>query len=179
VNNVSLGVYANAVQQSGYRDAKLHTLMAMLPEDLGPDGEDRMGLRWPGPDGREEHATSALLVSNNVYRLGRAIGSGTRPRVDAGVLGVAALDRPGTHARRRPWREWTVADFEVGSDRPVNAGIDGEAAVLDPPLRFAIRPGVLRARVARGHPGASPSAAVPDSPWSALRALGRTALGRQ
>ncbi len=43
------------------------------------------------------------------------------------------------------------------------AGIDGEAVVLEPPLRFKILPGVLRVRIARGHPGASPSARMPES----------------
>ena len=31
VNNVSLGVYAEAVQRSGYRDAKLRTLLDTVP----------------------------------------------------------------------------------------------------------------------------------------------------
>jgi diacylglycerol kinase family enzyme len=177
VNNVSLGLYADAVQLPGYRDAKLRTILGTLPEVLGPNGGDEDGMRWPGPDGREEGAAGAVLVSNNAYRLGRAIGSGTRPHVDEGVLGVAVLDRPGTNARRRPWREWTVDDFEVTAGHAVNAGIDGEAVVLDPPLRFAIRPGVLRVRIARQHPGASPSAAVPDSPWAGLRVLARIAAG--
>ena len=42
------------------------------------------------------------------------------------------------------------------------AGIDGEAVKLEPPLRFRIRPGVLRVRIARRHPGASPSAMLPE-----------------
>ena len=35
VNNVSLGLYAGAVQQEGYRDAKLRTLLAVAPSGLG------------------------------------------------------------------------------------------------------------------------------------------------
>ena len=35
VNNVSLGVYATIVQQDGYRDAKVETTKALLPELLG------------------------------------------------------------------------------------------------------------------------------------------------
>ena len=35
--------------------------------------------------------------------------------------------------------------------------------MLDAPLRFRILPGVLRVRIARAHPGASPSAAMPES----------------
>ena len=38
VNNVSLGLYADAVQREGYREAKLRTILGTLPEVLGPDG---------------------------------------------------------------------------------------------------------------------------------------------
>ena len=50
--------------------------------------------------------------------------------------------------------------------------------MLDPPLRFRIRPGVLRVRIARKHPGASPSAMAPDGPWDGVVELARIALGR-
>ena len=104
-----------------------------------------------------------VLVSNNRYRLGRAVGSGTRPRIDDGLLGDhrrrrALGARRGGRRLQRPWREWSAPTFEVDADRPIAAGIDGEALVLDPPLSFRIRPGVLRVRIARQHPGASPSA---------------------
>ena len=39
VNNVSLGVYAEAVQRQGYRDAKLRTIAETMPTVLGPDGD--------------------------------------------------------------------------------------------------------------------------------------------
>ena len=51
------------------------------------------------------------------------------------------------------------------------AGIDGEATHLDPPLRFRIRPGALRVRIAPQHPGASPSALEPDQPWRTIGVL--------
>ena len=38
VNNVSLGVYAEAVQRSEYRDAKLRTLLDTVPDALGTEG---------------------------------------------------------------------------------------------------------------------------------------------
>jgi diacylglycerol kinase family enzyme len=44
---------------------------------------------------------------------------------------------------------------------PVHAGVDGEAADLSPPLRFAIRPAALRVRISSRHPGASPSGLLP------------------
>src|SRR5919206_3793346 len=39
VNNVSLGVYAEAVQREGYREAKLRTIADTAPEVLGNDAE--------------------------------------------------------------------------------------------------------------------------------------------
>ena len=46
VNNVSLGLYAEAVQREGYRDAKLRTLLDTVPDVLGPGGE---GSACAGP----------------------------------------------------------------------------------------------------------------------------------
>lgn len=182
VNNVSLGLYAEAVQREGYREAKLRTILSAVPDVLGPDG-DGLDLRWEGPGGHEHSAGVAILVSNNRYRLGRAVGSGTRPRIDDGLLGITVASAPtGGGSRRkgpqRPWREWSQPEFEVDSDRPVPAGIDGEAVTLEPPLRFAIMAGVLRVRIARQHRGASPSAAIPEGMLEGLRALARIAAGK-
>jgi hypothetical protein len=73
--------------------------------------------------------------------------------------------------------QWTAQEFEVRADRLVPAGVDGEALQLDPPLRFRIRPGALRVRIAPGHPGTSPSAIQPDKPWGLLLALAQIAFG--
>ena len=175
VNNVSIGLYANAVQRPAYRDAKLRTLVAMAPEQLGAGGGT--ALRWHGPGGEDGHDAVALLVSNNAYRLGMGLGLGTRPRLDSGVLGVtsatvAAEGRHGVDLSR-----WCCRDFEIEADGPVAAGIDGEAAMLRPPIHFAALPGALRVRIARGHPGASPSAEVPATLRGTAVALGRLALG--
>ena len=181
VNNVSLGLYADAVQRDGYREAKLRTILGTLPEVLGPQGRG-LDLRWTGPGGSEHSAGAAILVSNNRYRLGKAVGSGTRPRIDDGLLGITVAGAPrGSGERRRlqrPWREWTAPRFEVRSDGPIAAGIDGEALTLEAPLRFAIRPGVLRVRIARAHPGASPSTRIPDSMLGTWREAIAIAAGR-
>ena len=78
---------------------------------------------------------------------------------------------------QRPWREWSTPEFEVDADGPIAAGIDGEAMTLEPPLRFRIKPGVLRVRIAHAHPGASPSASIPEDLWGGVRALARVAAG--
>ena len=161
VNNVSLGVYAEAVQRSGYRDAKLRTIAETMPAMLGPGGET-LDLRWTSPDGRD-HDTSAVCSSRTMpYRLGRVLGSGTRPRLDGGVLGITAVQAGAAGDGGKRSQEWAAPSFEVQSDEPIAAGIDGEAARLDPPLRFRTRPQALRVRIAPQHPGASPSAAMPE-----------------
>ena len=181
VNNVSLGLYAEAVQRAGYREAKIRTLMNTVPDVLGADAEPPH-LHWGGQGSDDSGA--AVLVSNNSYRLGRALGSGTRPRLDRGVLGIAVLGpmserRDGARRTALGMRQWSAQTFEIDSDRPVPAGIDGEAMVLDPPLRFRIRSKALRVRIAPSHPGASPSALEPDSPLEVIGVLVKFALGNR
>jgi diacylglycerol kinase family enzyme len=180
VNNVSLGLYAEAVQRPEYRDAKLRTLLETVPEALGREG-DTLDLRLTGPD-RDPHQTVAgILISNSQYRLVRAIASGTRPRMDSGRLGIVVVEpraAESTGPGRAGLRQWSAPSFEVDSGAPVPAGIDGEAAVIEPPLLFRTRPGALRVRVARAHPGASPSAGLPAQPGAGIRALIRIAAGR-
>jgi len=173
VNNVSLGLYADAVQKPGYREAKMHTLLETVPDVLGPDAK-LPDLVWRSPEGDE--SAVAILVSNNAYRLGHALGSGTRPRLDRAVLGVTVL-APTTVSAARATRklgmeQWITPTFEIEASNGIAAGIDGEAARLDPPLRFRILPGALRVRIAPHHPGASPSALEPEKAWQTIQALG-------
>lgn len=181
VNNVSLGLYAQAVQRAGYRSAKLRTVLDTAPDVVGPDDAHRPDLAWVDPEGLAHPSAALILVSNNAYRLGRVIGSGTRPRLDSGRLGVAVLgsraDTVGGSGRSRRWRQWQPETFRIDSSGPVAAGVDGEAHLLDPPVRFAVRPGALRVRIAMQHPGASPSAELPGSIAGTIGLLCRLAAG--
>jgi diacylglycerol kinase family enzyme len=180
VNNVSMGLYAEAVQSKGYRDAKIRTLLDTVPAVFGPSGSE-LDLQWVSPDGAVHGSAATILVSNNPYRLGHAVGSGTRPRIDAGRLGVAVVPATGGgdgHQSGGLLRQWSTAEFAVDSTRPVPLGIDGEAVVLDPPVRFRIRPGTLRVRISPRHPGASPSAMQPDHVVDGVGALFAIASGR-
>ena len=54
VNNASLGIYAEAVQREGYRDAKLRTMLDTMPDVLGSQQTDATSdLGWRGPDGTQ------------------------------------------------------------------------------------------------------------------------------
>jgi diacylglycerol kinase family enzyme len=153
-----------------------------MPDAVGPGGSD-IDKRWTGPGGHEHHAGAVVLVSNNQYRFGHAVGSGTRPRIDDGLLGIIVLSAPSGRggqngsSSQRPLRQWSAPTFEIDADKPVPAGIDGEALVLDAPLRFRIRPLVLSVRIARKHPGASPSAIAPEGMWASIVELARIAFG--
>jgi uncharacterized SAM-binding protein YcdF (DUF218 family) len=177
VNNVSLGVYAEAVGQQGYREAKLRTLLDTLAESLGPEGQGSRELRWADADGSRQTSRALVLVSNNPYRLGPSLGSGTRPRLDSGELGVVDFAPPAGPevSPTGRYRELALAELLVEADGPVPVGVDGEALTLEPPLRFRIRPGALRVRIAPQHPGASPSATAPEGPLAGVRELLRLA----
>ncbi len=189
VNNASMGLYAKIVQSPEYRDAKVQTVLSMLPDMLGPDAEP-LDLRFTGPDGEPQTSAHMLLVSNNPYRLDESTARGTRERLDAGTLGVVSLrvsgaadaqrmvtlDALGQIRRFKGWLEWTTDRFQVDSGAPVEVGVDGEAMTLQPPIVFEMLPGALRVRMPRHAPGVSPAGKA-ISPW-ALDQLARVALGR-
>ena len=156
LNNVSLGVYGDAVQRPSYRDAKVRTLLETAQAVLGPSAREP-AVTLTDDAGREHRQPAVLLVSNNPYALDQPIARGTRPALDTGQLGVLVLDAPGDRPHP-PARAWATAHLEVAAPATVHAGIDGEAAELSGPLRFAVRPASLRVRISRHHPGASPSA---------------------
>lgn len=190
VNNASLGVYAKVVQSDAYRDAKLETWTRMLPDLLGPDAEP-IDLEFTAPDGSLCDDAPLVLVSNNPYRLTSLAGAGTRARLDTGLLGVVAarvrtpadasklvaLEMVGQVGRFSGLVSWRILEFEVRSEGPVEVGLDGEALVLAPPLRFTSMPGALRVRLPRAvglAPGVRDAALTADN----LGALLRVAVGR-
>ncbi len=189
VNNASLGVYAKVVQSDAYRDAKLETWTQMLPDLLG-SGAEPLDLEFTAPDGTNCNDAALVLVSNNPYELTHLSGAGTRERIDTGMLGIVAARVQGTdvsklvalelvgQAGRYPGLlSWSERELEVRSGRPVEIGLDGEALVLDPPLRFASLPGALRVRLPRGA-GLSPAARAVSLTQDNLSTLLRVAAGR-
>jgi diacylglycerol kinase family enzyme len=144
LNNVSLGIYGDAVLQPAYRDAKARTLAQTAAQVLGPSAP-AASLEVVDDRGRPHRDPAVVLVSNNPYSFEPPRAPGTRPALDSGQLGVVVLDRPA--AARSAGRTWTTKQLEVTAAAPVHAGIDGEPVELDPPLRFVIRPGMLRVRI--------------------------------
>jgi diacylglycerol kinase family enzyme len=171
VNNVSLGVYAEAVSDPGYREAKLRTLRRTARDLLGPSG-DVPRMQVVDDLGREHTSVAMMLVSNNPYALKRALGRSTRPAMDRGTLGVVLLTGKGGD---RVWEEPSVT---VTAPGPAPTAIDGEAVTLDSPLSFTTLPARLRVRISRHHPGLSPSGLLPPTLASTVPRLARLAAGR-
>jgi diacylglycerol kinase family enzyme len=162
VNNASFGAYAAVVQSPAYRDDKARTTLDQLPGLLagqkGPRLVARAGnLTIEGPQ--------AVLVSNNVYGMGDIAGLGRRARLDRGTLGIFAVTVTsavqaaglvrGTQSRglTRLAAPQVVVDAETAQ---IPVGVDGEALLLDTPVRCTLQPAALRVRVPRHRPG------VPD-----------------
>jgi diacylglycerol kinase family enzyme len=191
VNNATAGLYAKIVQSPAYRAHKVGTALDLLPGMLGPDATP-FDLRFTGPDGTRYASAHLILVSNDRYQLGSGEGFGSRRHIDDGTLGIVAatfqssaeiarLLESGASGRNwRPpgWVEWADASFQLESGQPVEIGIDGEAMVFDPPIRFRILPGALRVRIPLGAPGYSPAAAAPTPGWAGITALLRAVAGR-
>ncbi|MDF2264895.1 diacylglycerol kinase family protein [Streptomyces coacervatus] len=175
VNNASFGVYAQVVQSPAYRDDKARTILQELPELLTHQSGPRLTVR-------AAHvlvdAPQAVLVSNNPYQAGDAVGLGRRAQLDSGALGVLGVNVDsaaqavdllrGRHARGLT--ALTADEVVVDADAPeIPVGVDGEALMLRTPVTCRIAPGSLRVRVPRGRPGVP--RAKPPRDWRALRRL--------
>ncbi len=159
VNNSSFGAYAAIVQSPAYRDDKAGTTADMLPDLLvgrtGPHLVTKV-------DGVTVDGSQAVLVSNNVYGMGDIAGLGRRARLDRGVLGVVGIRvRNAAEAaallagrRLRGITMMTTREVVVDADADqIPVGVDGEALLLDTPVRCTVQPGALRVRVPRHRPG--------------------------
>ncbi len=158
LNNVSFGVYAEAVQKDEYRGAKVATILQTArggaeSEGGGPD------VRVATPDGHVYETAPVLLISNNVYVFNGPPDFGRRERLDAGVLGIGAMIDPASSdagsalalAPGAGLREWTATSFRVdASGTTVRAGVDGEALEVPAPVVLRIRPKELRVLVPSG-----------------------------
>ena len=95
LNNVSLGIYGEAVRRTAYRDAKLRTLAETAERVLGPSRQVP-ALRLVDDTGRQHAHLAVVLVSNNPYALDPPFG-GTPARARQ----WPARDSRARHPRRR------------------------------------------------------------------------------
>jgi diacylglycerol kinase family enzyme len=100
LNNVSLGIYGDAVRSPAYRDAKVRTLLETAAEVIGL-GAEAPALDLTDDLGREHRHPAIVLVSNNPYALDRPLVRGTARRWTAASSASSSSTHPAT-ARTLP-----------------------------------------------------------------------------
>jgi hypothetical protein len=169
------------VQSPAYRDDKARTTLDQLPGLLA-------GQQGPRLVARAENVTvegpQAVLVSNNQYGMGDIAGLGRRARLDRGTLGMfavtvqSAAQAAGLLRGSRSRGLISLAGREVVIDADtaqIPVGVDGEALVLDTPVRCVVQPAALRVRVPRDRPGVPDPKPIMD--WKRLRQMALTGPG--
>jgi diacylglycerol kinase family enzyme len=151
LNNVSFGIYAEAVHRDEYRENKEQTIVEVMREMRA--GEDSgMAIRFTTPDGAQAERTAMTMVSNNPYVFSGPPDHGRRLRLDSGMLGISTAAE-GTAVDGRTGarvRHWEADRLLLESDAPIVAGLDGEALTFDSTLELVIRPRGLRVLVPAG-----------------------------
>ncbi|MGI9529676.1 MAG: diacylglycerol/lipid kinase family protein [Acidimicrobiia bacterium] len=168
LNNVSFGVYAQAVHRDEYRENKEETMAAVFTE-AAANVEDQAAIRYATPDGRRHDHAPLLLISNNPYEMTGPPDFGRRLRLDSGRLGVGAVTNLPANSdmssvtlkQLRTLQSWETRSIRLESDETILAGLDGEALEFESPLDISVRPKGLRVLVPRGtEPGYVPPGEV-------------------
>jgi diacylglycerol kinase family enzyme len=164
LNNVSLGMYAQAIHHDDYRDNK-STTMAETIAAAAASPDDQAAIRYVTPDGTQHQHAPMILISNNPYQMTGPPDFGRRLRLDSGKLGISALtsmtplidigaqllNQSGGH------QSWEAKTYRIESDNTILAGVDGEAKQFDSPLDVSIRRRALTVLVPSGtKPGFMP-----------------------
>lgn len=169
VNNVSFGVYADALLRPGYREDKARALAAAA----GPYLE---GRHWVDASVDTQEGTitrpQVVLVSNNPYHIATPRYLGRRFALDGGLLGAILLKGPpgsappplpqlvremaerGATSSGEGLITWSAARITLRGETPsLAAGVDGEAVTLSLPLTIEIWPKALRVLLPPDRPG--------------------------
>ncbi len=164
LNNISFGIYAQAVHEDGYREQKDKAFAKVL-EANAADVDAQAALQYQTPDGRVHERAPLLLISNNRYRYSGPPDFGRRFRLDSGQLGVSAVTSlpnvvdvaTALLGDKHDLYEWETTTIRIESEQPILAGLDGEAVQFDSPVDIVIKPKALRVLVPTGtRPGYVP-----------------------
>jgi diacylglycerol kinase family enzyme len=171
VNNVSFGLYAEALLEPGYREAKARSFASVTPAYV--EGQRSIDARIVTPGGTVE-APQVVLVSNNPYHLATLRFLGRRFSLGSGMLGaVVVTHQPvppppalvaavrgdlrrtgGTDVPGSGVVVWSATQVTLrGGASTLPAGIDGEPVELRLPISCRVRPGALTVHLPRDRPG--------------------------
>ncbi len=192
VNNASLGVYAKVVQSDAYRDAKLETWTRHAARPAGPRRRaDRSRVHRARREQLRRRAARARIeqpLSADAAWPAPARASGSTRACSASWPRGCAAPPTCRSSSRSSWpARWAASpaccrgrrrSSRSAPARPVEVGLDGEALVLDPPLRFSVAArGAARAPAPRQW-ACAPAARAVALTTDNLGALLRVAAGR-
>jgi diacylglycerol kinase family enzyme len=141
LNNVSLGVYASLVHRRESHRRRREAFARLRALLLTVMNREPLGLTIDG----EKVDAQVALVANNEYKL-ELFSLGERERLDEGRLHLYLA----TGWRFSEWEERAATSLTIDAARHrIKAAVDGEPAVFETPLEFAIDPLALRVLVPR------------------------------
>jgi diacylglycerol kinase family enzyme len=163
INNSSVGLYPTFVLHRRYQErlgrSRWNAFAWSVMRVIGR--YPLLDLRLSVEDAVVNRRTPIVFVGNNVYGM-EGFHIGQRERLDAGRLSIYATQRHSRFAlfglgvralvgllyQARDFEALTAQRLTIASRRArLAVSTDGEVAVLDTPLEYAIRPGALRVMV--------------------------------
>lgn len=139
LNNVSFGVYADAIAKSGYRDDRAGALLEASKDSVETTGS---AFSVEDSEGTVHDDIGMLLASNNPYEFIGPPDFAGRPRLDTGLLGAAMVDRASSGDESTPRAEVlrrSTPTLEVSSDdAKIPVGIDGSLHKVKAPMTIRI-----------------------------------------
>ena len=138
LNNVSLGIYGDAVRQPDYRDAKARTLLETAAHVLGPSAAaaDLRARGRPRPAPSRPSRRARLEQPLLARAPARARAPGRRSTAGSSASSSSTRRAPaGARDARGPPR-----DSRSPRPRPSTPESTARPSTLTPPLRFVIRP---------------------------------------
>ena len=169
LNNVSFGIYAEAIGDPNYRQHRVESVADATKDTVEGDG-DQPVLSVQTPSGETRDQIDVLLVSNNPYRFIGPPDYGDRAALDTGRLGVVlAGGEESARGHEHPATEqWSAPTLTVQSPADtIDAGVDGELVTFDAPVEMnntstlqVLLPTQVVAREVKGSTAAPSSAAL-------------------
>jgi diacylglycerol kinase family enzyme len=138
LNNVSFGIYAEAIADPDYRDHRVESV-ADATKDTVEGDSDQHGLAVQTPSGETRNRIDVLLVSNNPYQFIGPPDYGGRAALDTGRLGIVLAGgeesaRGHDHPAMEKWSALTVTVQSPAAT--IDAGVDGELVTFDAPVEM-------------------------------------------
>jgi diacylglycerol kinase family enzyme len=145
LNNVSFGIYADALSDPDYRSHRAESIVHATEENV-EDPDTRLSVH--GPEGTTYDDIEILLASNNPYRFIGAPDFAGRASLDTGTLGVILAERTSTRLadlEHSDLKRWSAPTLTVDSTtKKVPVGIDGSLHELKAPVDVHIHSEALR-----------------------------------